>query len=178
MTSQSRSRNSVDPIWTSSATARQIHALGAVEKDISRLLALASSSISLLTLPQTDTPKETLPQGDERSEQFVLEVTQYFETLDSIHLALRTCLAQLRRARIAPSSIDALPPGFVPPTFGVGLPEGVGGVGSHNNKGLQEVQVERDAWKGVLDALQRLKDARLAASVNNTSLQEQDVMLT
>lgn len=38
--------------------------------------------MSLLTLPQTDVPNDTLPKGDERSEQFVLEVTQYFETLD------------------------------------------------------------------------------------------------
>ncbi|KAF8573757.1 hypothetical protein K439DRAFT_1399541, partial [Ramaria rubella] len=151
-----------DPIWSSSTTARQIHALGDVEKDISRLLTLASSSISLLTLPQTDTPNEALPQGDERSEQFALEVTQYFETLDSIHLALRTCLAHLRRARIAPSSVDAPPPGFVPPTFGVGLPENVSKADSQNNKGLQEVRVEHDAWRGVLDALQRLKNARTA----------------
>ena len=75
----------IDPIWTSSRTARQIYALGQVDKDIARLLSLAASSISLLTLPQTD-PKdegaERLPQGEERSEQFVLEVSEYFERLD------------------------------------------------------------------------------------------------
>ena len=91
--------NEVDPIWASSRTARQIYALGEVEKvrnglhdimsfdqdneqDISRLLSLAASSISLLTLPQTDGPDDGLPQDGERSEQFVLEVTEYFERLD------------------------------------------------------------------------------------------------
>jgi hypothetical protein len=43
---------------------------------------LAASSISLLTLPQTDAPDDNLPQGAERSEQFVLEVSEYFERLD------------------------------------------------------------------------------------------------
>jgi hypothetical protein len=51
-------------------------------QDITRLLSLAASSISLLTLPQTDTPEDNLPQGEERSEQFVLEVSEYFERLD------------------------------------------------------------------------------------------------
>jgi hypothetical protein len=51
-------------------------------QDITRLLSLAASSISLLTLPQTDSPDDKLPQGDERSEQFVLEVSEYFERLD------------------------------------------------------------------------------------------------
>lgn len=90
----------IDPIWTTSRTARQIYALGEVEKaryyhrfrcknfslyilqDITRLLSLAASSISLLTLPQTDGPNDNLPQGEERSEQFVLEVSEYFERLD------------------------------------------------------------------------------------------------
>lgn len=51
-------------------------------QDISRLLSLAASSISLLTLPQTDGAETHLPQGAERSEQFVLEVSEYFERLD------------------------------------------------------------------------------------------------
>jgi hypothetical protein len=51
-------------------------------QDITRLLSLAASSISLLTLPQTDGPEDNLPQGEERSEQFVLEVSEYFERLD------------------------------------------------------------------------------------------------
>jgi hypothetical protein len=89
----------IDPIWTTSRTARQIYALGEVDKvrylvqfkvdltmnihqDITRLLELAASSISLLTLPQTDGTEDDLPQGEERSEQFVLEVSEYFERLD------------------------------------------------------------------------------------------------
>lgn len=51
-------------------------------QDIARLLQLASSSIALLTLPQTDTIEEGLPQGEERSEKFVLEVSEYFSLLD------------------------------------------------------------------------------------------------
>jgi hypothetical protein len=91
-----------DPIWSSSRTARQIHDLGRVEKvsslalaplqshnhappptqDIGHLLSLASTSLALLSLPQTDAPDENLPDGDERSEQFVAKVGEYFETLD------------------------------------------------------------------------------------------------
>jgi len=147
----------IDPIWTSSRTARQIHALGEVDKDITRLLALAASSISLLTLPQTDSPNDNLPQGEERSEQFVLEVSEYFERLDSIQVALRSSLAHIRHSRIAPSAINAPPPGFVPPSLGVGLPsEG----SSPTNRGLQEERVDRDAWKGILAALTRVKEAQ------------------
>ena len=51
-------------------------------KDIGRLLSLAASSISLLTLPQTDPLDAALPQGAERSEKFVLVVSEYFERLD------------------------------------------------------------------------------------------------
>ncbi|KAJ7150217.1 hypothetical protein C8R46DRAFT_499451 [Mycena filopes] len=152
----------IDPIWTTSRTARQIFALGQVEKDITRLLALAATSISLLTLPQTDAPDEGLPQGDERSEQFVLEVSEYFERLDSIQIAIRSSLAHIRHSRIAPSAINAPPPNFVPPSLGVGLPsssdEDAGKSNSKSkNRGLQEERVERDAWKGILDALTRLK---------------------
>lgn len=38
--------------------------------------------MSLLTLPQTDGPDDKLPQGEERSEQFVIEVSEYFERLE------------------------------------------------------------------------------------------------
>ncbi|KZP28943.1 hypothetical protein FIBSPDRAFT_947339 [Athelia psychrophila] len=147
----------IDPIWTSSRTARQIYALGEVEKDISRLLSLAASSVSLLTLPQTDGPEENLPQGDERSEQFVLEVSEFFERLDSIQETIRSSLAHIRQSRIAPSAISAPPPGFIPPSLGVGLStEGT----SRKSRGLQEEHVEKDAWKGILDALTRLKQAK------------------
>jgi len=148
----------IDPIWTSSRTARQIHALGEVDKDITRLLALAASSISLLTLPQTDSSDDNLPQGEERSEQFVLEVSEYFERLDSIQVALRSSLAHIRHSRIAPSAINAPPPGFVPPSLGVGLPSE--GSSSQSNRGLQEERVDRDAWKGILAVLTRVKETR------------------
>ncbi|KZT08632.1 uncharacterized protein LAESUDRAFT_648550 [Laetiporus sulphureus 93-53] len=149
----------IDPIWTSSRTARQIYALGEVEKDISRLLSLAASSISLLTLPQTDGPDDGLPQGGERSEQFVLEASEYFERLDAIHITIRSSLAHIRQSRIAPSAINAPPPGFVPPSLGVGLPSADEEY-SKGTRGLQEERVERDAWKGIMDALKRLKEAR------------------
>ncbi|KAF9270795.1 hypothetical protein L218DRAFT_915200 [Marasmius fiardii PR-910] len=150
----------IDPIWTTSRTARQIYSLGEVEKDISRLLSLAASSISLLTLPQTDGPNDNLPQGEERSEQFVLEVSEYFERLDSIQLAIRSSLAHIRHSRIAPSAINAPPPGFLPPSLGVQLPtEESNEDAMHNNRGLQEGRAERDAWKGILSALARMKEA-------------------
>ncbi|KAH9960239.1 hypothetical protein BGW80DRAFT_1365509 [Lactifluus volemus] len=170
----------VDPIWSSSRTARQIHDLGKVEKDIGRLLSLASSSLALLSLPQTDAPDAGLPQGDERSEQFVAEVGQYFETLDGIQTALRSSLAHIRSERIPPAVLTAPPTGFVPPPQGVGLPlppaghapaapstnAGAGNDGDTKPKaktrGLLEERVERDAWRGVLDALGRLRDARRA----------------
>ncbi|KAH9929690.1 uncharacterized protein B0H18DRAFT_860347, partial [Fomitopsis serialis] len=149
----------MDPIWVSSRTARQIYALGEVEKDISRLLTLAASSMSLLTLPQTDGPEDGLPQGGERSEQFVLEVSEYFERLDAIHIAIRSSLAHIRQSRIAPSAINAPPPGFIPPALGVGVPSADGDY-DKGSRGLQEERVERDAWKAILDALTRLKDAK------------------
>ncbi|KAH9976047.1 hypothetical protein BJV74DRAFT_862328 [Russula compacta] len=175
-----------DPIWFSSRTARQIHDLGRVEKDIGRLLSLASTSLALLALPQTDAPDAGLPEGDERSEQFVAKVGEYFETLDvrfvGIQVALRSSLAHIRAARISPAVLIAAPPaGFVPPPQGVGLPQNSrshsperdhgasssgGGGGNVNAKektrGLLEERVERDAWHGVLDALTRLRDARRA----------------
>jgi hypothetical protein len=148
----------IDPIWTTSRTARQIYALGEVDKDVTRLLTLAASSISLLTLPQTDAPGDNLPQGEERSEQFVLEVSEYFERLDSIQMAIRSSLAHIRHSRIAPSAINAPPVGFIPPSLGVGLPSD--GSSSRKNRGLQEERVERDAWKGILAALTRIKEAQ------------------
>ncbi|KAF8270966.1 hypothetical protein EI94DRAFT_1721624 [Lactarius quietus] len=164
-----------DAIWNSSRTARQIRDLGLVENDIGRLLSLASSSLALLALPQTDAPDAGLPQGDERSEQFVAEVSKYFETLDSIQVALRSSLAYIRAARISPAVLTAPPAGFVPPPQGVGLPAspapggqmllsdaGGGGGVKEQTRGLLEERVERDAWRGVLDALTRLRDARRA----------------
>ena len=72
-------------------------------------------------------------------------------------MALRSSLAHIRHSRIAPSAINAPPPGFVPPSLGVGLPtEG----SSQTNHGLQEERVDRDAWKGILAALIRIKEVR------------------
>jgi len=160
---QPDANSEIDPIWTSSRTARQIYVLGEVEKDISRLLSLAASSISLLTLPQTDGPEDGLPQGAERSEQFVLEVSEYFERLDSIQIAMRSSLAHIRHSRIAPSAINAPPPGFIPPALGVSLPSSSNegpATAERGRHGLQEERVERDAWLGILKALTQLKEAR------------------
>jgi len=143
----------VDPIWLSSRTARQIYGLCQVEKDIGRLLSLAASSISLLTLPQTDPPEAPLPQGAERSEQFVLEVSEYFERLDSIQTNIRSSLAHIRQSRIAPSAINAPRSDFIPPPLGAGLPS----EGSRHKFGLQEERVERDAWNAILGALTKLQ---------------------
>jgi len=130
-----------------------------LNQDITRLLSLAASSISLLTLPQTDGPNDNLPQGEERSEQFVLEVSEYFERLDVIQVALRSSLAHIRHSRIAPSAINAPPPNFIPPSLGVGLPS-ADGVTPKKNRGLQEERLDLGAWKGILDALTRMKTAQ------------------
>lgn len=161
----------IDPIWTTSRTARQIYALGEVEKDITRLLSLAASSISLLTLPQTDGTEDNLPQGEERSEQFVLEVSEYFERLDAIQVALRSSLAHIRHSRIAPSAINAPVPNFVPTSLGVGLPfssdpadasspaQSIGS-SARRGRGLQEERIDRHAWENILQALLRIKADR------------------
>jgi len=160
----------IDPVWATSRTARQIYALGEVEKDITRLLSLAASSISLLTLPQTDGADDNLPQGEERSEQFVLEVNEYFERLDAIQVALRSSLAHIRHSRIAPSAINAPAPNFVPPSLGIGLPTSADAphtpspayfsASRAGSRGLQEERVECSAWQGLLDALLRIKAGR------------------
>jgi len=133
--------------------------------------------VSLLTLPQTDGPDDDLPQGEERSEQFVLEVSEYFERLDvrlslsspehvvtsllwqSIQVAIRSSLAHIRQSRIAASAINAPPHGFVPPSLGVTIPTDGAGTGELS-LGLQEERAGRDAWVGILNALTRLKAAR------------------
>lgn len=161
----------IDPIWMSSRTARQIYALGEVEKDITRLLSLAASSVSLLTLPQTDEPEDTLPQGEERSEQFVLEVSEYFERLYSIQDNIRSSLAHIRQSRIAPSAITAPSLGFVPPSLGVGLPRPAG-----TSRGLQEERIDRDAWVGILDALTRLRASQQREQLVQTSSPHNEYM--
>ncbi|KAI0295141.1 hypothetical protein B0F90DRAFT_1638345 [Multifurca ochricompacta] len=141
-TSTSQHEYDSDPIFSSSRTARQIHDLA---------------------LPQTDAPDAGLPKGDERSEQFVAEVGQYFETLDGIQMALRSSLAHIRAASISPAVLTAPPNGFVPPPQGSGDKAAGGGVEvKDKTRGLLEERVERDAWRGVLDALSRLRDARRA----------------
>ena len=92
-------------------------------------------------------------------------------------MALRSSLAHIQAARISPAVLTVTPAGFVPPPQGVGLPlplppgvsdrgsSGTGAEGSHSQskektRGLLEERVERDAWRGALDALTRLMDAR------------------
>ncbi|KAI6153981.1 hypothetical protein BKA82DRAFT_4096004 [Pisolithus tinctorius] len=163
--------DAIDPIWTSSRTARQIYALGEVEKDITQLLSLAASSVSLLALPQTDEPGDELPQGEERSEEFVAKVSEYFQRLDAIQVAIRSSLAHIRQSRIAPSAINAPPPNFIPPSLGVSIPTTSAGTGTGSlnrgsegaaevSRGLQEERVDRDAWVSILNALNKLKAAR------------------
>lgn len=90
----------------------------------------------------------------------MLEVSEYFDRLDGIHIAIRSSLAHIRHSRIAPSAINAPPPGFVPPSLGVGLPTAADALLKEGGRGLQEERVERDAWAGILDALTRLKEER------------------
>jgi len=164
--------NSENTVSSSSSSAKQIKALGEVEKDIARLLQLAGSSLSLLTLPRPDGEDENgrLPQGEERSEMFVQEVTEYFSKLDAIQLGIRKALSNLRLSRVSPSSINAPPPGFIPPPLGVGpaaMPPGDGSSSANDDgpkAGLQETRVERDAWVAIVQALQAYKKAQEDAS--------------
>lgn len=90
---------------------------------------------------------------------------------------MRWVLAQIIKARIAPSAINAPPSTFIPQPMGVGIPTSLsnsnesedksnsqketGEKGSENTiLGLQAERINRDAWRGVLDALQRLKHAQ------------------
>ena len=77
----------------------------------------------------------------------------------AIHIAMRSSLAHIRQSRIAPSAITAPPPNFVPPSLGVASPDANGGY-DEGSRGLQEERVEREAWRQILDALTRLKEAR------------------
>ncbi|KDQ12763.1 hypothetical protein BOTBODRAFT_56562 [Botryobasidium botryosum FD-172 SS1] len=150
---------------SSNSSAKQIKALGEVEKDIARLLQLAASSLSLMTLPRPDSEDENgrLPQGEERSEMFVQEATEYFNKLDAIQLGIRKALSNLRQTRIPPSSINAPPPNFVPPPLGVGpatmLQNEITSASNDEvpKQGLQESRVERDAWIAAVQALQAYK---------------------
>jgi hypothetical protein len=192
----------VEKVGYLALTTLQSHNCTPPTQDIGHLLSLASTSLALLSLPQTDAPDENLPEGDDRSEQFVAKVGEYFETLDvrlpapphppisltnyitlqGIQMVLRSSLAHIRAARVSPAVLTAPPAGFVPPPQGVGLPfplppgvsdggsSGTGAEGSHSQakektRGLLEERVERDAWRGALDALTRLMDARRAAEV-------------
>ncbi len=84
-----------------------------------------------------------------------------------MQVALRSSLAHIRHSRIAPSAINAPPPNFIPPSLGVGLPPEVDG-SSRVNRGLQEERIERDAWKGVLEALKRVRAAQDAPQDTET----------
>ena len=93
-----------------------------------------------------------------------------------IQSSLRSSLAHIYAARISPAVLTAPPAGFVPPPQGVGLPfpsdpsdRGGASGGSKDiagakekMRGLLEERVERDAWRGALDALTRLRDAKRA----------------
>jgi hypothetical protein len=77
----------------------------------------------------------------------------------SIQASIRSSLAHIRHSRIAPSAINAPSAGFIPPSLGVGLPS-TNDTQTKKNRGLQEERVERDAWKGILNALSKLKAAQ------------------
>lgn len=78
----------------------------------------------------------------------------------AIQSAIRSSLAHVKHSRIAPSAINAPPPGFVPPSLGVGLPsvdDANMDDGQKSNAGLQEERLGRDAWEGILAALKKIE---------------------
>ncbi|KAB5592105.1 Mediator complex protein [Ceratobasidium theobromae] len=147
-------------VWSSSPSAKQIHALGEVEKDIARLLHIAATGLSLLTVPQADpadpSSGDQLPDGEERAEMFVQEATKYYETLESIQKGLRKAIVNLREARIssaaiAPSNAQAalLAPGVNAESL----------AGDENlHYALQESLVEREAWLGLAQTLENIQN--------------------
>ncbi|KAG8899250.1 hypothetical protein FRC00_001686 [Tulasnella sp. 408] len=176
---------SLDDLWNSSSTAKQIKALGQVELDIATLLQLASSAMKLLAIPRPgevaeesenneDLPapipgalssREAVATGEERAELFVDRANQYFSTLDSIQYNLKKALYHLRQEKISPSSIIAPPPDFVPPTLGIGPARDSGATSTPEQdeiyrQGLQETRVEKEAWLGIVASLEQLKAAR------------------
>ncbi|TRM65822.1 hypothetical protein BD626DRAFT_566475 [Schizophyllum amplum] len=122
--------------------------------------------------PDDGLPPYVLRKDEMRNEQLTVEIQRYFDVLLDISHDIRSTLAHMRHARMAPSSIVApdaisppkapgqLPQPFTPPAFGVGLPYDEDDAKRRNEQGLQEARVERDAWKGILDALTKLKKAR------------------
>lgn len=176
---------SLDDLWNSSSTAKQIKALGQVELDIANLLQLASSAMKLLAIPRPgevaeesenneDLPapipgalssREAVATGEERAELFVDRANQYFSTLDSIQYNLKKALYHLRQEKISPSSIIAPSPDFVPPTLGIGPARDSGASSTPEQdeiyrQGLQETRVEKEAWLGIVASLEQLKAAR------------------
>ena len=88
-------------------------------------------------------------------------------TLQSIQVAIRSSLAHIRQSRIAPSAINAPPPGFVPTSLGVTIPTDGTGTGEAS-PGLQEERISHGAWVGILNALTRLKAAREQEELGST----------
>ncbi|KAG8814664.1 hypothetical protein FRB91_006988 [Serendipita sp. 411] len=186
------SQEEVDGVWNSAESAKQIKKLCEVEQEIVRLMELASMSMSLLALPQTDSAEEAqaLPRGPSRSDAFATNAEAYFETLNTIQLGIRTSIARVRAARIAPNSLKA-PEGRIsapralgttmPAPTGSSRPDGGGGGSSlkgsgsgfvdgrndgHFQPGFQERKMEAEAWNGVAEALKMVVSATSATAEN------------
>ncbi|KAH8835649.1 hypothetical protein DL96DRAFT_1575065 [Flagelloscypha sp. PMI_526] len=157
-----------EPAFQNSKTGRQIYKLSMVEKDLSHLLTVASNAMNLLSLPQMDSPDDNLAQGLERQEAFVAEASVYFALLDRVQETIKSMLAHIKDAKITPSKITAPPPGFVPPSLGVGRPVAMSDEEAQSqkemNRGLQEERVERDAWKAILKSLTKLQEGLVEPS--------------
>lgn len=95
----------------------------------------------------------------------------------SIQVGLRRALANVRANRIAPSSINAPPPNFIPPALGSAPSSTTTDDTSEGEDalGLQEARVERDAWKGVADALSKLK--QLSSANSHVDVGSEDVSM-
>ncbi|KAF8312224.1 hypothetical protein DL93DRAFT_2082335 [Clavulina sp. PMI_390] len=163
-----------DSVWSSSS-ARQIRALGNVEKEVAELLQQAARMLERQRIPALGEHSLT---SEEWNDMIVKEATAYFDKLDSIQGKLRRVLLDMRTRRMTPASLNlaattlgsatlpaSTPKQPTPPSSFLGEVSGPApprGGDDLDNMNFQEARLERDAWRGISDALEKLSNLRKA----------------